>query len=49
MKILIGAKGKKSYQEVRFDNYFMENGFLETFYEWCDFNDIDIEFDENGG
>lgn len=36
-------------KEVKFDDYFLENGFLETFYEWCDFNGIDIEFDENGG
>mgnify|MGYP001403871358 CR=1 FL=1 len=28
---------------------YLENGFLETFYEWCDDNGIDIEFDENGG
>ena len=32
-----------------FDDYYLENGFLETFYEWCDDNGIDIEFDESGG
>jgi len=36
-------------KEVKFDNYFLENGFLETFYEWCDFNGIDIEFNKSGG
>tara|TARA_Y100000385_G_scaffold100700_1_gene104053 strand:+ start:810 stop:947 length:138 start_codon:yes stop_codon:yes gene_type:complete len=44
VKILIG----KNYKEVVFVDEFLENGFLETFYEWCDFNGIDIEFDQDG-
>ena len=44
VKILIG----KNYKEVVFVDEFLENGFLETFYEWCDFNGIDIEFNEDG-
>jgi hypothetical protein len=39
----------KNYNEVKFNNYFSKGTFLETFYEWCDFNGIDIEFDKNGG
>ncbi len=39
----------KDYREVNFNDYFLQDGFLETFYEWCDFNGIDIEFDEDGG
>tara|TARA_R100000657_G_C4560616_1_gene29831 strand:+ start:199 stop:339 length:141 start_codon:yes stop_codon:yes gene_type:complete len=46
MKIFLDNDACK---EVYFDDHYLENGFLETFYEWCDDNGIDIEFDENGG
>jgi hypothetical protein len=39
----------KNYKEVKFNNCFLQNGFLETFFEWCDFNGIDIKFDKDGG
>ena len=47
MKIFLDNDACK---EVYFNQYYLEkDGFLETFYEWCDDNGIDIEFDENGG
>jgi len=40
----------ENYYEVNFNEGFDEiDGFLETFYEWCDHNNIDIEFNEEGG
>tara|TARA_B100000287_G_scaffold172603_1_gene162784 strand:- start:374 stop:520 length:147 start_codon:yes stop_codon:yes gene_type:complete len=31
---------------VKVNDEFLEGTFLETLYEWLDFNDIDIEFEE---
>ncbi len=35
--------------EVKFTEEQILGTFLETLYEWLDLNDIDIEFDRDGG
>tara|TARA_R100001463_G_scaffold7536_2_gene24047 strand:- start:1823 stop:1960 length:138 start_codon:yes stop_codon:yes gene_type:complete len=35
--------------EVKFTEEQEKGTFLETLYEWLDLNDIDIEFNKNGG
>jgi hypothetical protein len=35
--------------EVKFTEEQILGPFLETLYEWLDLNDIDIEFDRDGG
>jgi hypothetical protein len=45
MKIIIN----NTEHEVNVSEEFLEDTFLETLYDWFDYNNISVEFDKYGG